>query len=241
MLEKKLLTRFDFSLSSTTSDPSSLFNGPIDFLNLGLFAFESRFQYSAVVLTSANRSLKCLALALHISAVISFLSFLYAAYLLGCFVRFASLNNLSLRFILGLIVLLIHGADVLLTFTSLNTNVFISHKDPNYLSVMLHSEMDKLSIWFEANKFSLNLKKTKFMVFKPRQKRSTCNIQISILDNQNIVKVKETNFPGLTLDENLHWKSRISNVANKCSFFLPKTSLRMLYCSLVYPYYYYYK
>ena len=135
--------------------------------------------------------------------MISFLSFLYAAYLLGCFVRFASLNNLSLRFILGLIVLLIHGADVLLTFTSLNTNVFISHKDPNYLSVMLHSEMDKLSIWFEANKFSLNLKKTKFMVFKPRQKRSICNIQISILDNQNNVKVKETNFLGVILDENL--------------------------------------
>ena len=65
---------------------------------------------------------------------------------------------------------------------------------------MLHSEMDKLSIWFEANKFSLNLKKTKFMVFKPRQKRSICNIQISI-DNQNIVKVKETNFLGVILDE----------------------------------------
>ena len=156
-----------------------------------------------MVLTSANRSLNCLASALRISTVISFLSFLYAAYLLGCFVRFASLNNLSLRFILGLIVLLIHGADVLLTFTSLNTNVFISHKDPNYLSVMLHSEMDKLSIWFAANKFSLNLKKTKFMVFKPRQKRSICNIQISILDNQNNVKVKETNFLGVILDENL--------------------------------------
>ena len=70
MLEKKLLTKFDFSLSSTASDRSSLFNGPIAFRNLGLFAFESRFQYSAVVLTSANRSLKCFALALCISAVI---------------------------------------------------------------------------------------------------------------------------------------------------------------------------
>ena len=53
---------------------------------------------------------------------------------------------------------------------------------------MLNLEMDKLSIWFQANKLSLNLKKTKFMVFKPRQKRSICNIQISI-DNQNIVEV----------------------------------------------------
>ena len=51
-----------------------------------------------------------------------------------------------------------------------DTNVFMSHKDPNYLSDMLNSEMDKLSIWFKENKLSLNLKKTKFMgwLFKPR-------------------------------------------------------------------------
>ena len=108
--------------------------------------------------------------------------------------------------------------------------------------------MDKLSIWFKANKPSLNLKKTKFMVFKPRQKRSICNIQISV-GNQNIVKVKEANFLGVILDENLNWKSEISHVANKvaksigiisrCSFFLPKSSLRMLYYSLIYPYFYY--
>ena len=76
------------------------------------------------------------------------------------------------------------------------------------------------------------------MVFKPRQKRSICNIQISI-DNQNIVEVKETNFLGVILDENLNWKSKISHVASKvaksigiisrCSFFLPKSSLRMLH------------
>ena len=76
------------------------------------------------------------------------------------------------------------------------------------------------------------------MVFKPRQKRSICNIQKS-LDNQIIVKVKETNFLGVILDQNLNWKSEISHVANKvaesigiisiCSFFLPKSSVRMLY------------
>ena len=42
-----------------------------------------------------------------------------------------------------------------------DTNVFVSHKDLNYLSDMLNLEMDKLSIWFKANKLSLNLKKKK--------------------------------------------------------------------------------
>ena len=52
------------------------------------------------------------------------------------------------------------------------------------------------------------------MVFKPRQKGSICNIQINI-DDQNIVKVKQTNFLGVILDENLNWKSEILHVANK--------------------------
>ena len=41
------------------------------------------------------------------------------------------------------------------------------------------------------------------MVFKPRKKRTICNIQISI-DNQNIVKVKKTNFLGVILEETLN-------------------------------------
>ena len=73
--------------------------------------------------------------------------------------------------------------------------------------------MDKLSIWFKANKLSLNLKKTEFMVLKPRQKRTICNIQMSI-DNQNLDKVQETNFLRVILDENLNWMSEISHVEN---------------------------
>ena len=100
--------------------------------------------------------------------------------------------------ILGPLFFLLHINDInnasnllnLILFAD-NTNVFMSHKDLNYLSDMLNLEMDKLSIWFKANKLSLNLKKTKFMVFKPRQKRSICNIQISI-DHQSIVEAKET-------------------------------------------------
>ena len=39
--------------------------------------------------------------------------------------------------------------------------------------------MDKLSIWFKANKLSRNLKNTKFKVCKLRQKRSICYTQIT--------------------------------------------------------------
>ena len=52
-----------------------------------------------------------------------------------------------------------------------DTNLFISEKDPVSLNNTLNSELSKLSAWFAANKLSLNISKTKFMVFRPRPKR----------------------------------------------------------------------
>ena len=83
------------------------------------------------------------------------------------------------------------------------------------------------------------------MVFRPRQRRQTLDISIQI-DNNDIESVKETVFLGVILDEHLSWKPHILiSVSRKISksigiikfnFCLPKTSLRSLYYSLVYPY-----
>ena len=129
-----------------------------------------------------------------------------------------------------------------------DTNLFMSHKDPVYLAASLNSELNKLSTWFKANKLSLNLKKTNFMLFKPRQKKYHFPLQICI-NEQRIEQVKETVFLGVVLDEHLSWKPHISQVARKISksigvinrarFFLPKPCLKTLYYCLVYPYLHY--
>ena len=80
-----------------------------------------------------------------------------------------------------------------------DTNLFLSHKNPNILVNTLNSE--KLSHWFKANELSLKLKKTKFMSFKPRQKRQNINLQVYIND-QEIEQVKETICLGVFIDEN---------------------------------------
>ena len=61
--------------------------------------------------------------------------------------------------ILGLLFFLLYINDINNASNLLNlilfaddTNVFMAHKDLNYLSDMLNLEMDKLSIWFKANK-----------------------------------------------------------------------------------------
>ena len=46
-----------------------------------------------------------------------------------------------------------------------HTNLFISNKDPANLHKILKDELNKLSVWLAANKLSLNVANTKFMVF----------------------------------------------------------------------------
>ena len=85
--------------------------------------------------------------------------------------------------ILGPLFFLLYINDIINTSTILqlilfadDTNVFVSHKDKDCLTNILNAELNKLSLWFRANRLSLNLKKTKFIVFKPCQKRTNQTI-----------------------------------------------------------------
>ena len=97
-----------------------------------------------------------------------------------------------------------------------DTNVFLSHKDADCLANILSTELNKLSIWLRANKLLLNLEKTKFMLFKPSQKRTSHEIQL-LINDYKLDQVKETVFLEVILDEKLNWKSEISHVAIKVS------------------------
>ena len=129
-----------------------------------------------------------------------------------------------------------------------DTNLFISHNDPVHLINTLNRELNKLSTWFAANRLSLNLAKTNFMVFKPWQKKQSFEFQVFI-NEQPILRVSETMFLGVFLDDNFTWKSHISLSASKLSksigiihksrFFLSTHSLRTLYKSMILPYLYY--
>ena len=86
------------------------------------------------------------------------------------------------------------------------------------------------------------------MVFKPWQKRQSFEFQVSI-NEQPILRVSETMFLGVFLDDNLTWKPHISLSASKLSksigiihkskFLLLTQSPRTLYNSVILPYLYY--
>ena len=81
-----------------------------------------------------------------------------------------------------------------------DTNIFFSHSNLESLSLIVNSELNRLTDWFRANKLSVNIKKSNFMIFRPRQKRQTLDIKV-YLSNYEIHQVNETVFLGVVLDE----------------------------------------
>ena len=103
-----------------------------------------------------------------------------------------------------------------------------------------------LSDRFKASKLALNVKKSNYVIFKPRQKREEFDLNIKI-NGPKMIHLKEVTFFGVILDENLPWKPHILHIAGKISKSgigrssprLTKLTLKTLYFSLVYPYFQY--
>ena len=51
------------------------------------------------------------------------------------------------------------------------TNVLFSNADFNMLQDILNSELEKVSNWVMANKLTVNIKKTNYVIFEVRQKQ----------------------------------------------------------------------
>ena len=95
-----------------------------------------------------------------------------------------------------------------------DTNIFKSGRNMHELSKEISGEMNKLNVWFNVNKLSLNVSKTHFMVFG--KLKHIGNIKITINDVE-IEHVSVTKFLGVLIDEKLNWLDHINKVKSKLS------------------------
>ena len=122
----------------------------------------------------------------------------------------------------------------------------IEYSLPTYTSnvdLLLNNELIYICDWLIINKLSLNISKTKYMVFHPYQKDISQLVPSLTINDTEIERVNTFNFLGITLDENVTWKPHISILSNKISkysgilnrlkHYLPLHIMRMLYCTLV--------
>ena len=71
-----------------------------------------------------------------------------------------------------------------------------------------------IDIWMKPNKLCVNIKKTSYIIFKPKQKLFNINSPI-VYDNQYLKQEQVVKFLSVYIDENLTWKSHINYVCKK--------------------------
>jgi len=76
----------------------------------------------------------------------------------------------------------------------------------------MNNEILNLTEWFRANKRSLNVSKTIYMVFTYHKQQDT-NIDLQ-LSNSNIQRTKCAKFLGSCIDDKLKWDGHINMMKN---------------------------
>ena len=126
-----------------------------------------------------------------------------------------------------------------------DTSIFYSHSNPNCLESVLNDELQNIDVWQKRNKLSVNIKKTNYVIFKPRQKKFYSSISLSFggkpLQQSNITK-----FLRVYIDDHLTWKHHNTYVCKQIAksmgiifrsrFFLSSITKLTLYYTLIYPY-----
>ena len=86
-----------------------------------------------------------------------------------------------------------------------DTNLFYTSKSINALYNTVNRELYKMNEWFQVNKLSLNLKKTKYSLFhSSNQKRNIpTTLPLIQIENNIIEHVTVTKFLGVLIDEHL--------------------------------------
>ena len=92
----------------------------------------------------------------------------------------------------------------------------------NCCSPIVNCELFKVVGWLIANKLSLNIKKTNYIIFHPYQKRINYNICIKAYDSRtktffDLERKDHVKYLGVIIDEHLSWKHHINYIALKIS------------------------
>ena len=128
-----------------------------------------------------------------------------------------------------------------------DTNIFLSGKNLDSMSMTLNEQLTAIYEWLCCNKLSLNVLKTHYMIFTPRNKKvNDINLYINKVP---IGRVYVTKFLGVQIDSQLNWKNHIEYTCKKLSKCigilskawrkLQKSSLISLYYSFAFPYFIY--
>jgi hypothetical protein len=78
-------------------------------------------------------------------------------------------------------------------------------------------ELEKLRKWLIANKLSLNVATTEFLLIGSKQMiKNISNLKLNVkIENESIKQVYESKTLGMTIDQHLSWKTNTENTCKK--------------------------
>ena len=130
-----------------------------------------------------------------------------------------------------------------------DTNLTVSGDSITDLETAVNSDLEKLRKWIIANKLSLNVAKTEFMLIGSKQMIKNISIlQLNVkIENESIKQVYESKTLGVTIDQHLSWKTNTENICKKITSgisalrrlkeFADKQTLLSVYNAIVRPYF----
>jgi len=113
----------------------------------------------------------------------------------------------------------------------------------------MNRELQSILDWLKLNRLSLNVNKTKAMLFYTSQRAHNIRFPQIAIDNTNIEFVNKFNFLGIIIDSKLNWKdhvyhisckiAKVNAILNKLKHHLPHRILKTIYNSLINPHFIY--
>jgi hypothetical protein len=129
-----------------------------------------------------------------------------------------------------------------------DTNLTASANSMTDLETAVNSDLENLRKGLIANKFSLNVAKTEFMMIgsKPMIKNISDSCPNVYIENIQIKQVHECKTLGVTTDQHLFWKSNTENICKKVTAgisairrikpFVDQDTLILIYNTIIRPY-----
>jgi hypothetical protein len=124
-----------------------------------------------------------------------------------------------------------------------DSNMFLTGTNLDDMFNIMNQELAKILSWLNANKLSLNIEKSNYIIFSRKNINTSNAIYIN---GKEVEKVVYTKFLGVLIDTKLSWKFHINYIKKKMAKGigilckakrrLESDSLKTLYYSFIYPY-----
>ena len=97
-----------------------------------------------------------------------------------------------------------------------DTSIYYEFETLNETIKQMNKELKLVKKWQDANKLSLNIDKTNYVIFHSTQIKIPPDVRIKI-GNKILNRVKYVKFLGILMDEHLNWKYHITKLSKKLS------------------------